>query len=113
MTAFQYSGESIPSSRNSKCKCPGAGVCLENWRTKRRQLWLEHSKEGGEEQEERSKKSEKLGVGVMQELLCHLKDSGCDFQLRKISHQRVLCTRQMAWRGGGKIDILRVQIYNK
>lgn len=35
-------------------------------------------------------------------LLCHFKDSGCDFLLRKMrSHQKVLYTKKkIAWRGG-------------
>lgn len=32
---LQFSGGSIPSRKNGKCKCPGAGVCLQNkWNRK-------------------------------------------------------------------------------
>lgn len=46
------------------------------WRTRaieRRPLWLEQSKESGKEQEERSKKSEKLEAGMMQDFCVILK----------------------------------------
>lgn len=87
MTAIQFLGKA----------CPKAG----EWEEQK-------SKEGGEEQEERSEKSEKLRVGDDAGLSCHLKEFGCDFLLRKISHWKILCTRKMAWRGGVRW-IIRVQ----
>lgn len=90
MSAIQFPGEAFQAAGTAS-----ANVLRQEcaWR-----MGGTKSKEGEEEQEERS---EKLGVGDDAGLLCHLKDFGCDFLLRKIrSHQKILCTRKMAWRVG-------------
>lgn len=101
MTAIQFLGKAFQAAGTAS-----ANVLRQEcaWR-----MGGTKSKDGGEEQEERSEKTQKLGVGDDAGLSCHLKDFGCDFLLRKIrSHQKILCTRKMAWRGGVRL-IIRVQ----
>lgn len=97
MTAIQFLGEALQATGTASANVLRQECARRMGRTK--------SKEGEEEQEERS---QKLGVGDDTGLLCHLKVFGCDFLLRKIrSHWKILCTRKMAWRGGVRL-IIRV-----